>query len=293
MYDVTSVQWSMSINGTEFDIDRYSCVKSIKISEICDGSDTLTFEVQDPDFIFIEDNIFIEDASVYVKMWVEGSTIYKEFSGYISAIDISFPEDGCPVLSIYCLDGSHVMNRLKKKRSWDNATSAEVVQKIAKEYGFSCVVESGYSFTREDTITQSGSTDIEFCEQLAGNEKEKFMCKLIGNTLYYVKMGTLKNEPSCSLYYKESPYDIKSFTPKINKETMQEESEVSDISADTKVEETSKGSTTSDSITGSKVTTTSSVTKNADLTYNPVSRTWNSNSSSSHPAGMYMKREVK
>ena len=233
MSKVLSCYWNVFINGKELDKTRKECINSIDIVEQCDGSDTCTLVVNDPDFYFIEDNIFIEEATVSVEMGWHGDTHRVTFTGYISAIDISFPDTGFPVLSVFCLDNSHVMNRKKKKRSWDKVTNAEVIQKIAKEYGFKCVIESGYTFKREDTISQSNSTDIDFCESLASNERVPFMCKLIGNTLYYVKKGILK-DPTSTVYYKKFPYDVISFSPKINKETKQEEVTSADINTNNK-----------------------------------------------------------
>lgn len=233
MSKVLSCYWNVFINGKELDKARKECIDSIDIVEQCDGSDTCTLVVNDPDFYFIEDNIFIEEATVKVEMGWHGDTHRVTFAGYISAIDISFPDSGFPVLSIFCLDESHVMNRKKKKRSWDNVTRADVVKKIAQEYGFKCVIESGYTFKTEDTISQSNNTDIEFCESLASEEREPFMCKLVGDTLYYVKKGILK-EPTSTLYYKKFPYDVVSFSPKINKETKQEEASSADINTNNK-----------------------------------------------------------
>lgn len=231
--EVAKCLWGVSINGQNLDQKRLECIEGIDINEQCDGSDTCTLIVRDPEFLYIEDNIFIEEATVFVYMILHGDTHEVTFEGYISAIDINFPDTGSPTLSVFCLDNSHLMNRKKKKRSWDNVTNADVVQKIAQEYGFQCVVESGYEFKTEDTISQSGVTDIAFCESLADKERDPFMCKLVGDTLYYVKKGILKEE-STTVYYKKSPFDVVSFRPRINKETKLEETSHADINADDK-----------------------------------------------------------
>ena len=238
MGKVLSCYWKVHINGKELDDSRRECIDDIAILEQCDGSNTCTMKVNDPYFLFIEDNIFIEEATVSVELGWQGDTHRIKFDGYISALDIDFPEDGYPMLSVYCLDNSHVMLRKKKKRSWDNVTNAEVAQKIAQEYGFKCVIESGYNFTREDTISQSDVPDIEFLESLADSERVPFMCKLIGDTIYYVKKGILK-DPTSTLYYKKFPYDVVSFSPRINKETILEEVTSSNIDTTSKTVSTS------------------------------------------------------
>lgn len=279
MSKVLGCYWSVSINGQELDKSRRESIENIDIEERCDGSDTCTLTVSDPDFYFIEDNIFIEEATISVVMGWHGDTHRVTFTGYISALDINFPENGYPILTIYCLDSTHIMNRKKKKRSWDNVTNADVVKKIALEYGFKCEVEPGYEFKKEDTISQSNSTDIEFCESLASSEREAFMCKLIGDTLYYVKKGILK-DPSTTLYYKKFPYDVVSFSPKINKETIQEETSSADINTDTKKVDSAKAtsSSTSRDVQGEAVKTSSSPTgsssKSVSKVYDPKTGTW-------------------
>lgn len=275
MGKVLSCYWKVFINGKELDDSRRNCIESIDITEQCDGSDTCDIKVSDPNFIFIEDNIFVEEATVSVEMGWHGDTHRVNFTGYISAIDIDFPESGYPVLSIYCLDKSHVMNRKKKKRSWDNVTRPEVIQKIAQEYGFKCVIEQGYTFTREDTISQSDTTDIEFCENLAGEERLPFMCKLVGNTLYYVKKGMLK-DPTSTLYYKRFPYDVVSFSPKINKETILEEVSSSNVDTSNKKVDsaTANNDNTPRDIQGDPVTTTSNETKDKSVKYDSTTGKW-------------------
>lgn len=273
MSKVLSCYWNVSINGKELDVDKRICIENIEINEQCDGSDTCTLTLNDPNFLFIEDNIFIEEATIQVTLGWNEDTYRIKFNGYISAIDISFPESGYPLLSIFCLDNSHLMNRKKKKRSWDNVTSADVIKKIAKEYGFKCVIEKGYKFTKEDTISQSNATDIEFCESLAGNERDPFMCKLIGSTLYYVKKGLLKEETS-NLKYRKFPYDIISFNPRINKETRQEEITKADINTNDKSvdKSTANSKNTARDTQGESVKTTSTPAK--DYTFNAESRDW-------------------
>lgn len=233
MSKVLSCYWNISINGVELNSKRKKCINSIDIEELCDGSDVCTLSIHDPDYAFIEDDIFIEEATITVKIGWHGETHRVTFTGYISAIDINFPESGYPMMSISCLDKSHLMNRKKKNRSWDNITRADVVKKIAQEYGFKCVTESGYSFKVQETVSQSDSTDIEFCEKLAGEERDPFMCKLVGDTLYYVKKGILKKSVA-TLKYRETPYDVVSFSPQINKETLKEEVESADINTNDK-----------------------------------------------------------
>ena len=283
---VGSIYWKLVVNNKDITGRSRSCIKSIDFNELCDGSDACTLSLTDPDFVFIEDNIFIQEAKVYCEFGFNEDTYRHKFSGYISAIDISFPEDGSPTLTITCLDKSHLMNRSKKERSWDNVTRADVVRKIAKEYGFKTDIESNYTFAKEDTISQSKMTDIEFIESLASQEREPFMCKLVDDTIVYRKKGLLKT-PRMTLSYKQGSFDIINFSPQITKETRQEKITKSDIKSSDKSYETymATNNNTSRDIQGEPVQTSSKpVSDNSSkstssntpsgLTYDPVKRKW-------------------
>ena len=270
--------WSVSINGVTLDLQRKRSITSIRIDTQCDGSDTATIDITDKDLVYINDNIFIEDATISISMMFVGTTDKITFSGYVSAIDINFPEDGMPVLSLTCLDGTHVMNRTKKKRSWNNVTRMQVAQKIAAEYGFKFEGETSYNGVVEDTISQSDQTDIEFLEDLASQENELYSCKLRGDTLHYKKKN-MTAEAVMAIHYKKYPYEVRSFSPRINKETMQDSTTVADVATDTKKTDTATSTGSSKSnIQGTKVSggSSSGNPSSGAMTYDPSTQTWKS-----------------
>lgn len=266
--------WSVSINGVQLDLQRKRSITSIQISTLCDGSDTATISISDKDLVYINDNIFVEDATVYISLMFVGTTDKVTFNGYVSAIDIDFPEEGIPTLSLTCLDNTHVMNRTKKKRSWSNVTRLQVAKKIAAEYGFMFEGETSYNGAVEDTISQSDQTDIEFLEDLASKEDELYSCKLRGSTLYY-KRKYLTATPVMTLHYKQYPYEVRSFSPRINKETMQDSTTVSDVATDTKKTDTATSTGTTQT-QGEKVSggMTSVNPSSGAMVYDPSSQTW-------------------
>ena len=269
--------WSVSINGVALDLQRKRSITSIQIDTQCDGSDTATIDITDKDLVYINDNIFIEDATISISMMFVGTTDKITFNGYVSAIDINFPEDGMPVLSLTCLDGTHVMNRTKKKRSWINVTRFQA-QKIAAEYGFKFEGETSYNGVVEDTISQSDQTDIEFLEDLASQEDELYSCKLRGDTLYYKKKN-MTAEAVMAIHYKKYPYEVRSFSPRINKETMQDSTTVADVATDTKKTDTATSTGSSKSnIQGTKVSggSSSGNPSSGAMTYDPSTQTWKS-----------------
>lgn len=275
--ELLAIEYDVWISGTKLDINKKACITRIEVKETVDGSDTCTIKISDPEFLYIEDNIFIEDNTIKVKLGWVGVTYRVEFNGYISAIDVDFPSDGTPALTITCMDNTHLMNRKKKDNTFKNTTSAKVVQQIVKSYGFKCVIESGYTFETQETITQSQQTDIDFITKLAGDEVYPFTARLVGNTFYYVKKGHLTT-PKMTLTYLKYPHDIISFSPKITKESSQVEVGSSVINSSNKAmsSTTIKSSRTTDSKTG-KGGGASNSSNGASYTYNPNNKTWKKN----------------
>lgn len=271
LYAITYDVW---ISGTKLALSKKQCINSISIKETVDGSDSATIVISDPEFLYIEDNIFLEDNKIKIKLGWTGTTYRETFKGYISAIDINFASDGIPTITVTCMDNTHKMNRTKKNATFSNCTSADVVKKIVRSYGFKCVIDSSYSFKQQETITQSNQTDIEFITQLAGNEVYPITARLVGDTFYYVKMGKMKS-PKMTLTYKKYPHEVISFSPKINKETKQVEIKSASVDTSSKSTSSSTGKTENSgngSASSSQQPTSGSAS--GGYTYDPKTKKW-------------------
>ncbi len=273
---ILSIIYDVWISGTKLSMEKKACINSISIKETVEGSDVATLQITDPEFLYIEDNIFIEDNSIKIRLGWDNTTHRVEFEGYISAIDINFDNTGSPKMTLTCMDNTHIMNRTKKNNTFKNCTNADVVKKIVRSYGYSCVVDSSYSFTKQETITQSNQTDIDFITKLAGDEVYPFTARLVGNTFYYVKMGKLET-PKMTLTYKKYPHEIVSFTPKINKESKQVEIKGASINTSDKSVTSSKGTVSSSSGSASSKGSSSSKSASGGYTYNPATKKWTKN----------------
>ena len=226
------------IKGKKLGLYKKSCITSIEIEETTEGADTMVINISDPNFEYIEDNIFLEDTRIKVKLGWDGETYRSTFSGLIATIDISFNEDGTPTLTINCMDDTHRMNRKKKSKTWNNMSSAQVVQQIVQKYGFKFVTDNKYKFTKQETITQSNQTDIDFIQSLAGEETDIFTARLVDNkTFYYVKKGQL-GKSVATLNYVQYPHEVISFSPQINIETRQESVSTGTVGDDKKASTT-------------------------------------------------------
>ena len=279
---VLAITYDIWISGTKLGFAKKQYINSISIKETVEGADSATIELQDPEFKFIEDNIFIEDNKVKIQMGWDNTTYCVKFEGYISAIDINFNNDGIPKLTITCMDNTHKMNRKKKDATFKNTTSAAVVKKIVKSYGFSCKVDSSYKFEKQETITQSHQSDIEFITKLAGDEVHPFTARLVGKAFHYEKMGKLKT-PKMTLSYVKYPHEIISFNPKINKESKQVEIKGASINTSNKKVSSSTGKSTGGTGKGSVSPDNGNSNSSgrggddSSYTYNPQTKKWTKN----------------
>lgn len=274
--EVLAIVYNVWISGTKLGMSKKACINSISVKETVEGSDVATIQISDPEFLYIEDNIFIEDNTIKISLGWSNTTYRVEFEGYISAIDIDFDSTGCPKLTLTCMDNTHIMNRAKKNETFKNCTSADVVKKKCAEYGFKCVIDSSYSFKVQETITQSDQTDIDFITKLAGDEVHPFTARLVGNTFYYVKMGKLES-PKMELTYKKYPHEIISFNPKINKETKQVEISASSMNTGDKSITDTEGAVKNPSGSATEDGSPSSGSASGGYTYNPKTRNWTKN----------------
>lgn len=246
-------RYMLYINGKELDTFRYSMIKEITVQDNASGSDLLTISVEDPEFTFINDKLFLEDNKVKFVGGFDNDLGVK-FEGYISVIDIDFPESGSPTLAIHCLDNTHVMNRVKKKRTWNNTTRAKVARQIFQEYGFKVVIED--SGMVEESIAQSNETDIAFLTKIVDEEIEPYLVYVEGSTGYYVKKKILQKQQD-TLDYRDGSQTILSFSPRINKEVKQVEARYADINLkDKKVDKGQANDRTSRNVSGDDVGST-------------------------------------
>lgn len=264
MSDLLSFYYNIFINNEELDATVKAFIDEITIEDNADGSDLLTIVLNDPSFIFIEDDIFLEEMPIrFEGGWVGKPPI--KFSGYISIIDIDFPDDGTPVLSISCMDKTYLMNKSEKKRTWSKMKVSDVVTAIFKEYGLKAEVDATSKV--EETISQSNVSDINFIIDLADKEADEYLVYVEGDTGYFKKKKML-DAPQKTLSYRCGGLDIMSFKPSINKASKKEEVTTSNVDDKTKGVETAKvDNNTNREVQGSTVKSSSSNKPTKNMQY--------------------------
>jgi len=229
---ILSMLLTISVAGIALDAYRMDMIDSVEYEDSVSTSSTVKITINDPDLFLLEDTIFVEETPVVITGGWSHLPRWN-FEGYIAAIDIDYPEEGCPVLTITCMDNSYLMNRKEKKRTWDGMARSSVVQAICAEYGFTCYADESPEVA--ETLSQSEKTDIQFIMDMAG--EDGFEVRICGNVLTYKKKEVLL-DPWGHFAYRCDRYNLISFTPRITKAKKKESVEKSDINATTGETET-------------------------------------------------------
>lgn len=247
------------INGVELDEYRMNMLESIVFEDTSSGSDLLTLTFYDPDLVLLSDNIFVQHCNVsFIGGWYKGDTV--KFEGFISVIDIDFPENGTPSITLNCMDNTHIMNVEKKKRTWENTKVSTVASQIFREYGFKAVVDDTGDI--EENISQS-DTDIKFLIQQASDQYENFIVYVEGTTGYFVKKPNL-GTAQATLQYREGNGDLISFSPRINKQTKQLKVSCSEVNTkDNAVDTATTNDTVARPVSGETINQSNTITSNS------------------------------
>lgn len=236
-----AVYYKIWLDNKELSPFEHSLVEEIKFEDTSTGSDMVSIVIKDPDYTFISNLKLTKSTPVKV---VGG---YKDqyrtwINGYISMVDVDFPEEGTPEVVIHVMDKTYIMNRIVRKRTFKNMTYTQVAKKIAQAYGLSFSGDtSGKGKEKHETITQSYETDIQFLVGLADEIGYLVYMSADGTKLYFKdKESFEKKAPSYTLWYKRPPFDIISFRPRIIQADQFDEIMESDIDNKTKKETGSK-----------------------------------------------------
>lgn len=236
--------YTLKVGGKTFKSQTEGAViDSMKISTPIDGSKSLDVSICDPYLEVIGSNIYVEDSPISAMISTSDGAINESFDGFISAIDVSFPNTGIPTVSILGIDYSHLLNAKRKSRTWTNTTKVAVMEQIAKEHGLAFECGDGVDKTTiEESIVQDDITDLEFIEELKKDEGEDFRLSFENKKIIFEKIN-FKGSKNCgTLEYKIGSCNLLSFSPQVNKETKESEVEDKDITASTKQDTSAKTS---------------------------------------------------
>jgi phage protein D len=237
------------INGKQLTDEQMAYVEEVVYEDHATGSDICSVTISDPKLEFISDPVIASRASFKLT---GGYQLRQRtmLSGYISAVDYLFPEDNTPQLVIHAMDKSHLLDRTEVKKTFSNKSRLEVARSIAQAngYGFSGQGNK-LSNKKEETLSQSYQTDMAYLISLA--DECEMIVYLKDNTIYFHERNYGMSS-STNLVYRDNPFNLISFEPRLVQKDVPDEEEEDDIDDEGKNESGKANSSTPSTSPGGK-----------------------------------------
>lgn len=213
------------LDGKEIPEAYYDLVEDITYESHDSGADIATIFIHDPELKIIDDPRLIKGMEV--KIFGGWKTDLVEWlSGYVALIDIEFPEKAVPTLTLHCMDESFLLDRMEVKFNYSNMTFSQIVKQVAARYGMKT---KGKDTTHVyDSVSQANETDMKFLLRLAESDKEYLCLKVKNKTIMWMDKEE-KFESQDTFTWRNVPFNLKSFAPRIVVSDRKDGVEESDI----------------------------------------------------------------
>lgn len=153
-------QFYLTINGTEASTDLMAVINRVEVDQNLHLPDMFRLHIHDPAFEWLDSPLFAVGNEVEIHAMALDGARAPLFTGEITVLEPDFPEDGVPTLEVRGYDRLHRLQRGTKTRTFVQQTDADIVQRIAGEYGMRADVQS--TATVYEHVYQRNQTDFDF-----------------------------------------------------------------------------------------------------------------------------------
>lgn len=205
-------------------VDITSWVQSVTVEEDDRKADQLTLVIPDPQLLYAD--ALFEGTTVEVDLGYAGSGQHALLiRALITKVDLRYPEDGIPMLTLKGEDLSIRMGLQERNQVWRNRRVTDVVRAIAERYDFADVITDLDPDPRIEgrSVHQDGTTDLAFLQELAERYHAKCFVELNEDgreVLYFIperRVLAARRADQLVLRYRMGPYsNLISFTPRVD-----------------------------------------------------------------------------
>lgn len=197
--------YDVLVDGQVLEQEQKDRIKEIRILNYLRLPDVCTIDIAYPQADGVDKMPFAIGKAFEVRL---GATQDRApttlFKGEMTSIQAGFGEGGCAV-TVNAFDRAHRLNRSRVRRTFQNQTSSDIVQQIAKDAKLTA--ECDDSGEPHDFIQQDNETNWEFMCGLA--ERIGFELVVHDSTLYFRKPN-----PGTPVEL-EWPETLRSFSPRV------------------------------------------------------------------------------
>lgn len=220
-------------------IDITPWVSSVSVTEDDRQADSATITIPDPKLIYAD--ALFEGSYMEIDLgYAEPDQHALMIRALVTKVELSYPDNGIPILTLKGEDRSILMGLVEKKKHWKDRKVSDIVREIAKEGGFDANhVEISLTpdpDLRGKSITQDGKTDLAFLQELAQKYHAKCFVELnerAEEVLYFIpdrRIVRLNRPNDLSLHYRTGPNaNLLNFSPSFDSTYIDRKKEISDI----------------------------------------------------------------
>ncbi len=231
---IASPFFSVTVGGTTI---TPSLITDVEIKDESEDKDTATINVNDPDFTFQGAATKGTSVSIVAGFYM-GET--KTFTGEVSGLTPTFPENGIPTLTIECSALSKKGHEGQVNKSWKKMKRSDIAKKISAKHGWTPDVDETKEIVPQES--QAGESDVDFLKKLA--RKENFIFRVKGDVMQFKKAPDLDDQsPVASFDYRIGNHLVKSFSPRYASDETGKDVEAANINSKSKKTVTSTSKT--------------------------------------------------
>jgi len=220
-------------------VDITPWLSSVTLVEDDRQADNVTLTIPDPRLIYAD--ALFEGSYVAVDLgYAEPNQHAFMLRALITKVELSYPQDGVPTLTLKGEDKSILMGLKERRKIWRDQTVTAIVREVARssEYGFANVEAhlNPDPDIRSHPIHQDGKTDLAFLQDLARRYHAKCFVELNEQgeeVLYFIpdrRIVQLRRPDRLVLQYRTGPAsNLISFSPSFDSSYIDRFKEVNDV----------------------------------------------------------------
>ncbi|HEX8073050.1 MAG TPA: contractile injection system protein, VgrG/Pvc8 family [Pyrinomonadaceae bacterium] len=217
-------------------VDITPWVSSVSVVEDDRQADNVSLAVPDPRMIYAD--------AMFEGSYVEVDIGYNDVGQHalvlramITKVEMSYPQDGLPSMTLKGEDKSILMGLVEKKKVWRDRTITDIVHEIGTQNGFAKVeARLNPDPPAKRPINQDGKTDLAFLQDLAKEHHAKCFVELDEageEVLYFIPeraIVKLRRPEQLLLSYRGGPQsNLISFSPSFSTSYIDRLKEVNDV----------------------------------------------------------------
>jgi len=154
-------------------------VETVTVVEDDRQADSVVIDIPDPRMIYTD--ALFEGSEAEIDLgYADANQHALMLRAVITKVELNYPQGGVPLLKLRGEDRSIYMGLEEKRKLWRNMKVSEIVQAIARPYGFSRVVAEPDPdpLIEQRPLNQDGKTDLAFLQELATDYHAKCFVEL-------------------------------------------------------------------------------------------------------------------